>query len=301
MFMMHTERMDFETLLQETALRFETFIIPYLNAIPSLPLKKAMTYSALSGGKYLRPALVYATGYALHAAPENMDIPASAVELIHTYSLIHDDLPSMDNADLRRGKAACHKVFGENMAILAGDALQTLAFQILAEDHPLLSASTRVAMITVLTKASGPYGMAAGQAFDISLLNQNLTDDLLLQIYQLKTGALFSTCVDLGWICSNNQDNIIREALKIFANHLGLAFQIQDDILDIEATTPILGKPQGIDLANHKFTYPALHGLQQAKTKVTSLHHQALEAITILGKQADILRTYANHLLKRHK
>ncbi|MBX3709585.1 MAG: polyprenyl synthetase family protein [Gammaproteobacteria bacterium] len=280
--------------------RLEKLLPVYLRDIPSLDLKTAMEYTLLNGGKHIRPLLIYATGSMFAAPLENLDIPASSVELIHTYSLIHDDLPCMDNADLRRGKPTSHKVYGEGMAILTGDALHTLAMQIIATHPSPLTIDKRLRMIAALSQACGPYGMAAGQALDIIVMNDDtISEDLLLNIYQLKTGALLSACIELGRLASKDDDEIHQRALKEFGNYIGLAFQIQDDILDIEATSEALGKHQGTDAKNKKITYPKLVGMTTAKEKVQSLYQQALEAINFMGHQAQILRELVEYMLER--
>jgi geranylgeranyl pyrophosphate synthase len=272
----------------------------YLQNIPSPDLKTAMEYSLLNGGKHLRPLLIYATGAVFNAPLENLDLPASAVELIHTYSLIHDDLPCMDNADLRRGKPTSHKVYGEGMAVLTGDALHTLAMQIIAQHPSSLKPDRRLQMMQVLTHACGPYGMAAGQALDITVMTDGaVPEDLLIAIYNLKTGALFSACIELGRLASNDNDEVNQKALIEIGECIRLAFQIQDDILDIEATTESLGKPQGIDATNKKDTYPKLVGMNQAKQKVEALYEQALNAINYLGHKAQILRELSGFMLQR--
>lgn len=271
-----------------------------LQSIPSLDLKAAMQYSMQQPGKRLRPLLIYATGSAFAAPLTNLDVPATAVEIIHTYSLIHDDLPCMDNADLRRGQPTCHKVHGDGMAVLTGDALHTLAMQILAEHPSTITPQRRLEMIQTLAKACGPYGMAAGQALDITLLSDpDISSDLLLDIYHLKTGALFSACIELGRLASDNDDDTAKTAMAEFGYNIGLAFQIQDDLLDIEASSHVSGKPQGIDIHNNKITYPRLHGVIAARQKVDSLYQQALEAIDYLGEQAHLLRLLASKMLKR--
>lgn len=282
--------------------RLRTAITPYFKHILSIDLKAAMEYTMFNGGKYLRPMLIYTTGYIFKAPMENLDVPACAVELIHTYSLIHDDLPCMDNADLRRGKPTCHKEFGEGMAVLTGDALHTLAMQILASHPAKLSAEQRVQLLKVLSYSCGPYGMAGGQALDITILNNAaITLDLLLNLYNLKTGALLSACVELGRIAANDTDEKNQRALKEFGDCIGLAFQIQDDILDIEATTETLGKQQGIDVQNQKMTYPKIVGLEAAKEKVSQLYQQALQAIDYLGSDAQLLRELGGFMLQRNK
>lgn len=282
--------------------RLNTIFTQYLSPTPSLDLKTAMTYSLENGGKHLRPLLIYATGIAFGATLDNLDIPASAVEIIHTYSLIHDDLPCMDNADLRRGKPTNHIVHGQGMAVLAGDALHTLAMQIIVSHPTTLSADRRLAMIKTLSHACGPYGMAAGQAFDITVMNDpSITSDMLIDIYGLKTGALLTACLALGWLASDDEDDHHLNSLIHFGSHIGLAFQIQDDILDIESTSDQLGKTQGIDAHNLKITYPKLVGLLEAKAKVQSLYQTALESINYLGDRAQLLREITRSMLERQK
>jgi farnesyl diphosphate synthase len=296
-----TER-TLDEFIQLFSTRLEKVFSQYLDDIPSFDLKDAMEYTLYNGGKRIRPLLIYATGCIFDAPWENLDIPACSVELIHTYSLIHDDLPCMDNADLRRGKPTCHKVYGEGMAVLTGDALHTLAMQIISSHHAPLKADKRVQMMKVLSNACGPFGMAAGQALDITIMNdETISTDLLYDIYRLKTGALLSACVELGRLSSNDDDEFNQHALKEFGDCIGLAFQIQDDILDVETETELLGKPQNIDLKNNKITYPRLHGLIQAKEKVQALYQEALEAINYLGHKAQLLRELAGFMLQRKR
>ena len=298
--MLATNKTSLSNLADTCRSRLDDLLSSYLRDIPSLELKMAMEYSLMNGGKRLRPLLIYATGCIFNAPFENLDIPASSVELIHTYSLIHDDLPSMDNADLRRGKPSCHKVYSEGMAILTGDALHTLAMQIMASHPAPLTPAKRAQMMTVLSKACGPYGMAAGQALDIMVMNDpSIPVELLTDIYRLKTGALFSACIELGRLASNDEDEMNKRALKKFGDAIGLAFQIQDDILDIEAETATLGKTQGIDVMNNKITYPRLVGLDTAKEKVELLYQEALEAINYLNARATVLRDLTSHMLQR--
>lgn len=282
--------------------RLEAMVALYIKDISALELKAAMDYSMANGGKRLRPLLIYAAGQAFGATWENLDIPACSVELVHTYSLIHDDLPCMDDAPLRRGKPTCHKVYGEAVAVLTGDALHTLAMQILAGHPATLKPQQRLAMIEVLSVACGPYGMAAGQALDISALQDpNISPALLEEIYRLKTGALFSACLQLGRLAANNDDEIDERAMKEFGDLIGLAFQIQDDILDQEASSEQLGKQQGIDLINNKITYPRLHGMAAAKDRVQTLYLKALESINYLGGRGQLLRELAEMMLAREK
>jgi len=291
-----------DVLIKQSASRLENIFPLYLKSIPALELKTAMEYSLLNGGKRIRPLLIYATGLIFNASLDNLDIPAAAVEIIHTYSLIHDDLPCMDNADLRRGKPTCHKVYSEGMAVLTGDALHTLAMQLMATHPAHLKPEKRLRMVTALSKACGPFGMAAGQALDITVMNdETISLNLLEEIYRLKTGALISACIELGHLASHDDDEFNQRALKEFSGSIGLAFQIQDDILDIETETAILGKPQGIDHKNNKVTYPKLVGLNPAKDKVEALYQQALEAINYLGNQAQLLRDLISFMLQRIK
>lgn len=296
-----TTELTLTDLFQLCNTRLEAVFSACLFDIPSPDLKTAIRYTLSNGGKRLRPLLVYATGQIFNAPWENLDIAASAIEMIHTYSLIHDDLPSMDNADLRRGKPTCHKMHGEGMAVLVGDGLQTLAMQVLASYPAPLKMDRRLQMVDVLSRAAGPYGMVAGQALDITMLQDDLVpNDLLQDIYRLKTGALFSASIELGRLASNDNNDINQQALRQFGDCIGLAFQIQDDILDIESNTATLGKAQGIDVKNNKNTYPKIHGLHAAKDKVQTLYLDALESINYLGDKAQLLRELLTYMLQRN-
>ncbi len=281
--------------------RVEKCFMHYLEKMttPAPILCEAMRYGVLNGGKRIRPLLVYATGLALGATLEDLDAAACAVELIHSYSLIHDDLPAMDNADLRRGKPACHKKYGEAMAILAGDALQALAFEIIVTHPASLTPTQRLETMRILGKTSGPSGMAGGQALDITIMNNRITLSELLHLYSLKTGALLQASVKLGVIAANIVDSQTQAALENYAENLGLAFQIHDDLLDMEGTTATLGKPQGIDSINNKTTYPVLCGIEKTKEKIHALTNEALAAIDILDTQGNILKEVAHYLLQR--
>ncbi|MGV6810598.1 MAG: (2E,6E)-farnesyl diphosphate synthase [bacterium] len=268
---------------------------------PPQRLHKAMRYSALSGGKRVRPFLVYAAGECFGVEQAMLDLPAAAVEMIHVYSLIHDDLPAMDDDDLRRGQPTNHKAFDEATAILAGDALQTLAFQILAEDSTLypLAPEVRLRLLSCLTQAAGAAGMVGGQAIDLAAVGQALTEQSLEAMHLRKTGALIQASVLMGAMCAPNAQTTELEALRSFATHIGLAFQVQDDILDIESDTATLGKPQGADLAADKPTYPSILGLDAAKQKLYDLHDQALNALAPFDHQANTLRKLANFIVQR--
>ncbi len=262
-------------------------------------LHAAMRHATLNGGKRLRAALVYAAGEALGARAELLDVPACALELIHAYSLVHDDLPAMDNDDLRRGKPTVHKAFDEATAILAGDALQTLAFEILAHDPALsVAPAQKLAMIAELAKASGSLGMAGGQAIDLGAVGVTLNLEQLEAMHARKTGALIRAAVALGALTAN-ADAATRARLDDYARAIGLAFQIVDDILDVESDTATLGKPQGSDAERAKPTYPALLGLEKAKALAADCHRRALESLTPLGDNGQLLRAIAGFIVER--
>ncbi|WP_339516561.1 (2E,6E)-farnesyl diphosphate synthase [Pseudomonas sp. RL_15y_Pfl2_60] len=263
-------------------------------------LYQAMRYSVTNGGKRVRPLLAYAACEALGGNVEHADGAACAVELIHAYSLVHDDLPAMDDDDLRRGKPTTHKAFDEAAAILAGDGLQTLAFEVLsnAELNPH-NAEQRLAMIATLARASGPAGMVGGQAIDLGSVGQALGQAALENMHRHKTGALIEASVTLGALASGNAAPTALAALQRYAQAIGLAFQVQDDILDIESDTHTLGKTQGKDQANDKPTYPAILGLQNAKGYALELRDQALAALENLGSAAEPLRMLARYIVER--
>ena len=227
-------------------------------------LLQAMRYSVLGGGKRLRPLLVYVTGEALGADAALLDAPAAAVELIHSYSLIHDDLPAMDDDDLRRGQPTCHKAFDEGTAILAGDALQALAFDILANGAGL-DERARLEMILVLSAAIGTQGMAGGQAIDLAAAGTRMAPDAIEEMHRRKTGALIRASVELGAIAAGWVDPAQRRALQRYGDEIGLAFQIRDDILDVTGDTAVLGKRAGVDAALGKPTYPSVFGVERAQ------------------------------------
>ncbi|WP_024297877.1 (2E,6E)-farnesyl diphosphate synthase [Methylomicrobium lacus] len=263
-------------------------------------LHQAMRYCVLDGGKRMRPLLTYCTGKTLGIAPEELDGPACAVELIHVYSLIHDDLPAMDDDDLRRGKPTCHVAFDEATAILTGDALQALAFEVLAHD-PTIKASleNRVKMITTLAKASGSMGMVGGQAIDLASVGTKLNLPELENMHIHKTGALIRASVNLATLASADVDASVATKLDQYAKCIGLSFQVKDDILDEESDTATLGKTQGKDKDNDKPTYPALLGLAGAKQKAQELHEKALDCLSIFGNEADLLRDLSLYIIER--
>jgi len=261
---------------------------------------QAMRYSVINGGKRVRPLLVYAACEALGGQVERADAAACAVELIHAYSLVHDDLPAMDDDDLRRGQPTTHKAFDEASAILAGDGLQTLAFEVLADaQRNPLEAEVRLSMISSLAKAAGPAGMVGGQAIDLGSVGQWLDQSALETMHRHKTGALIEASVRLGALASGEADSLTLRALQEYAQAVGLAFQVQDDILDVESDTATLGKTQGKDEANHKPTYPALLGLDNAKTYALELRDLALHALRPFGEAAEPLRDLARYIVER--
>jgi farnesyl diphosphate synthase len=267
----------------------------------SQKLNDAMTYGALFGGKRVRPFLVYAVGEMLGSPIEKLDPLACAIECIHAYSLIHDDLPAMDDDALRRGQKTCHIEFDEATAILAGDALQTLAFDIVATPIDDLSPKTQLKMIKLLAKASGESGMCGGQSLDLEAENKQVDVDQLQKIHAAKTGALIKAAVELGALSNENlaPENLIH--LQKFAETIGLAFQVQDDILDITSDTKTLGKPQGSDVALHKSTYPGLLGLENAIAKAQSLYEEALHALAQLPYNTQLLESFALYIIKRDR
>ncbi len=265
-------------------------------------LHEAIRYAVLGEGKRIRPVLVYATGEAFGLELKNLNGPACAVEMIHAYSLIHDDLPAMDNDDLRRGRPTCHKAFDEATAILAGDALQALAFHVLAHDEGIsVDAQQRLRMIDILAHASGSRGMAGGQAIDLASVGKKLNITELENMHIHKTGALIRASVEMGALAKQDVDEESFNNVSHYAKCIGLAFQIQDDILDIESDTETLGKPQGSDIERNKPTYPNLLGLAGAKESAKQLLQEALDSISGFNKQADPLRWIANYIVQRNK
>ena len=265
-------------------------------------LHAAMRYSTLEGGKRVRPLLVYATGETLGVKIEHLDIIAAAIEMIHVYSLIHDDLPAMDNDDLRRGKATNHKAFDEATAILAGDALHTMAFHLLASSAQLsLSATIRLQLITALASAAGSAGMVGGQAIDLASVNQVLTLTQLEQMHRCKTGALIRASILMPAYCTKNISPAQIQNLQNFARCIGLAFQVQDDILDIESDTETLGKTQGADIAANKPTYPAIIGLAASKQKLADLYQEAMHSLHNFGSSVQSLKELAGFIVNRIK
>ena len=263
-------------------------------------LYQAMRYSLFNGGKRVRPLLVYAACEALGGNPERADGAACAVELIHAYSLVHDDLPAMDDDDLRRGQPTTHKAFDEACAILAGDGLQALAFEVLADArrNPQ-NTQLRLSMVSTLARAAGPAGMVGGQAIDLGSVGRQLDQNALEIMHRHKTGALIEASVQLGALASERADEHALKALHSYARAIGLAFQVQDDILDVESDTATLGKTQGKDQAHDKPTYPALLGLDAAKAYALELRDQALHALRPFDSAAEPLRELARYIVER--
>lgn len=262
-------------------------------------LHAAMRYAILGPGKRVRPLLMYATAETLGLAAEKVDTAAAAVEMIHGYSLIHDDLPAMDDDDLRRGRPTCHKQFDEATAILAGDALQAYAFEILGKDEHIDSPAAQVKMIVRLAEASGSTGMAGGQAIDLAAQGQKLDESELREMHGKKTGALIWASVMLAADAAGNLAASQLTALDQYARDIGLAFQVQDDVLDVISDTATLGKQQGADAALDKPTYVSVMGLEAAKQLASDLRDSAINSISEFGDTAQPLRHMADMIVSR--
>lgn len=264
-------------------------------------LTEAMRYSVLGGGKRLRPTLVYTAGVALGASLDALDDPAAAVELIHVYSLVHDDLPAMDDDDLRRGRPSCHRAFDEATAILAGDALQALAFEILAGPESLAEpeALRRLTMCRLLAHRIGTVGMAGGQAIDLESVGKRIDLAALQDMHRRKTGALIEASVLLGAVAAGVTSGPAYRALQDYSAAIGLAFQIQDDILDVTGTTDAIGKIAGADAALDKPTYTSLLGLDGARRAAAEQHDRALAAVAPLGAVGQGLAKLADFVVGR--
>ncbi|MEO8810496.1 MAG: farnesyl diphosphate synthase [Rhodanobacter sp.] len=262
-------------------------------------LHRAMRYAVLGGGKRLRPLLVYATADALDKRGPSLDAAACAVELIHAYSLVHDDLPAMDDDALRRGRATCHVVFGEAMAILAGDALQALAFELLADERSCdVVPAVRLTMLHALGRACGAEGMAGGQALDLAAVGQSLSLAELEHMHACKTGALIRASVKLGALAAGADASVLG-ALDDYASAVGLAFQVRDDILDVEGESAVIGKTAGKDAASAKPTFPSIIGLDASRARLAALTDAALRALAPWGQRAHLLRELACYSANR--
>lgn len=289
----------FMSVCQERAEKALDLRLPGEQILPQ-KLHSAMRYCVLGGGKRMRPMLTYCTGQTLGIDLAALDGVACAVEFIHVYSLIHDDLPAMDDDDLRRGKPTCHIAYDEATAILTGDALQTLAFEVLAHDESIAaSPENRLKMLTVLTKASGSQGMVGGQAIDLESVGAALNLTELENMHIHKTGALIRASVMMATLAKNGVDSEIAARLDHYAKCIGLSFQVKDDILDEESDTATLGKTQGKDRENDKPTYPALLGMAGAKQKAQELHEKAIENLSVFGHEADLLRDLSLYIIQR--
>lgn len=267
--------------------------------IASATLNDAMRYACLEGGKRIRPVLVYASALAVGGELAAADNAAATVELIHCYSLVHDDLPAMDDDDLRRGQATVHKAYDEATAILVGDALQSLAFQILSSESENLDASSRLNMVQLLSQAAGAAGMVGGQSLDFEAVGVKLNIEQLEKMHSLKTGALIRCAVLLGGMSCETTSDVQMSALTAYANNIGLAFQVQDDILDVIGDTSQLGKPQGSDSDKNKPTYVSLLGLDEAKALANSLSNKAIASLKGFPASADPLRELAAFVVSR--
>ncbi|NVF15071.1 farnesyl diphosphate synthase [Vreelandella maris] len=295
--MVATQPSQLATLRHRSNSRVDATLAALFDSRPAVAprLEAAMRHGLLAGGKRLRPLLVYMAGYALGADDEALDAPAAAIELIHAYSLIHDDLPAMDDDDLRRGQPTVHKAFDEASAILAGDALQALAFEVLAGTaHPRLGS-----LVHTLASAAGRDGMVAGQALDLDAVGGHPDVDALAHMHAHKTGALIVAAVRLGGLVAVADDDPGLTALIRYARAIGLAFQIHDDILDVTGDTLTLGKTSGADAARAKPTYPSLLGLEGAQRKAHSLIDEAIAALAPLGERAAPLADLAHYMIER--
>ncbi len=291
---------ELESLLASSRALVELQLNELLPSTGTEPAKihQAIRWSVFAGGKRFRPALLLATGQAFSATVDALVRTACAFEMVHTYSLIHDDLPAMDDDDLRRGRPTCHVRFDEATAILAGDALQTLAFSAIAEDEHL-DASVRIRLISELARAAAtPEGMVAGQALDMEAETRQVNGAELEEIHRLKTGALIVAAARSGAIIGGASETELA-AITSYGAHLGLLFQITDDYLDVTATAEALGKTPGKDARSNKATYPALHGMEETKAAAENAHRDAYEALDQLDRPTDVLRRVADYILHR--
>jgi geranylgeranyl diphosphate synthase, type II len=290
--------MTFDTFMTERRERLETFL---KDIVPTshTELYKGMEYVMFDGGKKLRPLLVYATGESLGASPEALDYVAASVELIHCYSLVHDDLPAMDDDDIRHNKPSCHKAFTETVAILVGDALQSLAFEILADKNMNIDCAVQLHLVQHLAKASGAKGMVLGQALDM-MPEDTMNLASLEDVHLHKTGALIEASIIMGAHVALCKDKKTFNALEQFSRALGLAYQIQDDVLDLEATTETLGKPAQSDLKNDKQTYPVLLGIENSKKEYLSLYDKAMAQLKAIGLEDSLLAELTLFMRNRH-
>ena len=291
-----------EQFLSTVQLRLHERITTFLNSqpFPAEHLKEAIAYVLKNSGKHFRPGLIYALTQSWGSPLEKADDLALAIELTHTYSLVHDDLPAMDNDDLRRGKATCHIAYDEATAILVGDSLQALAFQIIA-DSAHLTATQKVAAISQLATSSGMQGMVAGQALDLKETGHTASREKVNLIHHLKTGKLISCCIEMGIIACEITDTKVMSHLRKYGELIGLAFQVQDDILDSTTSTALLGKQTGKDLSQQKNTYVSSLGLKKAQEEAENLIASAEKAVSILGENSSLLKALARFVIERTK
>ena len=280
--------------------RVNSYLNIYLSSIPSssysnMELKDIMKYSVLAGGKRFRPILTYTVASLYDSEIEKADSSASAIELIHIYSLIHDDLPAMDDDDIRHNQPANHKVFGEAQAILAGDGLQALAFSLISND-PLINADTKIKLLELMAKSS--YAMAEGQSIDLSVVSKKVDLNILNKMHQKKTGALLNCSIKFGALLNHASENDL-SILESFASHLGLAYQIQDDVLDVTTSDEVLGKRQNSDAVKNKPSYPSIIGLNESIKTFENLYQSALDELTQLSVESKPLRLLTKRLMNR--
>jgi farnesyl diphosphate synthase len=293
-----TALLEFAAWAAEKKVRIENVLNKTLPSVNSSPQKlhSAMRYSALEGGKRVRALLCYAAAEFCNTDDKVADAAACAVELIHAYSLVHDDMPCMDNDDLRRGKPTCHKHYDDATALLVGDALQSLAFDVLSQPDLTTQINYQIDMLNILAKASGSVGMAGGQAIDLASVGKTLTQIELENMHQLKTGALIQAAALLGAFSEKTKKKL---AISIYAKNIGLAFQVIDDILDVEADTSILGKTAGKDADRNKPTYVSILGLADAKQLAQLLYKNAIDVIAPFGETSMHLRELAAFITQR--
>jgi geranylgeranyl diphosphate synthase type II len=293
---------EFAAQLETWRVRMENALaarLPQASLVPAR-LHEAMRYSVLGGGKRIRPALLFATARTLGLAEGEVEAAACAIELVHVYSLVHDDLPSMDDDDMRRGRPTCHRAYDEATALLVGDALQPLAFQLLARDEALPdSPAIRLRLIDMLAQAVGTFGMAGGQAIDLAVQGMRLDIGQVEDMHARKTGALIRASVLMAAECAPALHTDLYAALNRFATAVGLAFQIQDDLLDVTGNALTLGKATGADSERAKPTHPAIIGIPASQQRVRLLHNQAIGALAPFGERAQPLRSLAHWLLSR--
>ena len=280
--------------------RVNSYLDIYLSSIPSssnsnMELKNIMKYSVLAGGKRFRPILTYTVASLYDSEIEKADSSASAIELIHIYSLIHDDLPAMDDDDIRHNQPANHKVFGEAQAILAGDGLQALAFSLISND-PLINADTKIKLLELMAKSS--YAMAEGQSIDLSVVSKKVDLNILNKMHQKKTGALLNCSIKFGALLHNASENDL-SILESFASHLGLAYQIQDDVLDVTTSDKVLGKRQNSDAVKNKPSYPSIIGLNESIKTFENLYQNAQEELSHLSVDSGPLSLLTTRLMNR--